>query len=146
MNRLDVAGSLKPSSSKTHITYTFQIEKEMDQLEILFTYSPKIMSDDIYAKEIIQKAYNDYGYKAPEDLSHTLPLKNLITLSLDGPNRFMGAGHRHSNHQRINIGATNSTPGFETGKITQGMWSITISIHAVVTKSCNYELIVREVG
>ncbi|MFE5322001.1 hypothetical protein ACFQ88_25340 [Paenibacillus sp. NPDC056579] len=142
---VEVQGRLTPVASKSQIVYTFVAEPGFDGLSIRFSYSPKLLEDRSRALELIQQAAP--RYMEDPQLGHylqrweqALPLQNLLTLSLDDPSGFRGAAHRHSPEQEHRIGVAESTPGFLPGPVSAGLWRITISVHAVVTDVCEYEL------
>lgn len=64
--------------------------------------------------------------------------------SIDGPNGFRGAAHRHLPDQVLFITEDSASPGLLAGKLDKGKWKITISTHAVVTDVCNYRLFITE--
>ncbi|OPA80888.1 hypothetical protein BVG16_00630 [Paenibacillus selenitireducens] len=146
---LIVEGTLTPLSSKTHITYQFNIPGPAESLRIDFSYSPKVLDDKEQARVLIEEALDKYVdpslqavYK--EQWEKFAPLKNLLTLSIDDPEGFRGSAHRHPNHQHHVLSPHESSPGFFAGPIHEGVWRVTISVHCVVTSECRYQLHIRE--
>jgi hypothetical protein len=142
-------GSLTPVCSKTHITYTFNLQKEAKRLNIDFSYAPKILEDRPKAKELICEGINEYILEDQRDgfmrnWDSFLPVQNLLTISIDYYDEFRGCAHRHPNEQHIYIAENDATPGFIAGKIAPGQWKVTISAHAVVTDICRYKLHIWE--
>ncbi len=140
--------NLYPYCSRTHITYTFNLQKDSEQLNIDFEYYPKILKDPVKSKELIINGLNLYADKKrcllTEKWEQFLPLKNLLTISIDDSDKFRGCAHRHSPKQNLVISHEKASPGFIPGMLKKGLWKVTISVHAVVTDNCHYKLHVWE--
>ncbi|WP_339321638.1 hypothetical protein [Paenibacillus sp. FSL W8-0194] len=148
---LAVEGALTPLSSKTHITYQLYIPKGIDVLEIDFAYNPKTLDDKETSKPLIEEAIRKYVDPALQEIylpqwEKFHPLQNLLTLSVDDPDGFRGSAHRHPNHQRHVLSPQTASPGFFAGKVAEGVWKVTISVHCVVTAECRYRLRIGEGG
>ncbi|MFD1773580.1 hypothetical protein [Paenibacillus rhizophilus] len=142
---LNVSGQLAPIDSKRHITHQFRLDKPAAAIQIRFAYGPKLLEDDGQAKELIMISIG--SYIAPEQQSPVregwrryLPLKNLLTLSIDDPDGYRGACHRHDAEQNLFLSEQEASDGLLSGKLALGEWSVTISVHSVVTEHCSYEL------
>jgi hypothetical protein len=147
---LDVQGSVTPLCSKSHITYRFPVGQRVKALQIEFAYTPKHMDDKEQARPLIMAGIAKYT--EPEHLERVqakwesfLPLKNLMTVSVDDPDCHRGAGHRQDPEQLIVLSEDEAAPGFTKGTIAAGLWAVTLSLHAIVTDTCSYTLQVREV-
>ncbi|WP_238590699.1 hypothetical protein [Paenibacillus beijingensis] len=145
---LAALGKVDRSCTQSHITYTFHIEEPADQLRIEFSYSPKLLEDKQAAREIITVSMERYGYERADSggggWEKYAPLQNLLTLSLDDPQRHRGAAHRPAPQQRHVIGEGFASPGFVPGANPAGLWRLTLSLHAVVTETCDYRIEVWE--
>ncbi|TDF98598.1 hypothetical protein [Paenibacillus piri] len=142
---VEVQGRLTPVASKSQIMYAFPVQAGLDGLTVKFSYSPKLLEDKRVALELIRTAAPQYMEEPQlgsymERWEQALPLQNLLTLSLDDPHRFRGAAHRHSPEQAHRIGFGEASPGFLPGPMVPGVWRITVSVHAIVTENCTYEL------
>ncbi|MCI3921101.1 hypothetical protein MO973_12730 [Paenibacillus sp. TRM 82003] len=150
MNELLTAeGTLTPLSSKTHITYQFHIDEPHEAVTIDFQYSPKALEDPDAARPLIERALEKYAEPSIAELhakqwERYAPLMNLLTLSVDDPEGFRGSAHRHPPEQRHELAKDGASPGFIAGPIVRGVWKITISVHCVVTPTCNYRLTVKK--
>lgn len=142
---LDVQGQVTPDCSKSHISYKFPLQEPIGKLCVHLAYEPKNMEDVDKAKAIIMQSIDKYvelenRERIQAKWQSFLPLKNLLTLSIDDPERHRGAGHRHDPEQFLFLSESKASPGFVSGRIPPGMWEVTLSMHAVVTKSCRYML------
>jgi hypothetical protein len=144
-----VKGQLTPICSKTHITYSFKIPENCRKLNAHFEYEPKALEDQDIAKKLILEGFEKYveprlfPYYQDKWESYS-PLNNLITLSFDDPHQFRGSGHRHNPNQQYVLSEHEVSPGLVKGPIYSGVWKITVSVHCIVTETCNYKLHVWE--
>ncbi len=135
-----VKGTLFESSNKTHISYSFYIEN-ISHLYFKLDFNPKTLEDKQKAKTMIYDCLLKYSNLAEEETwEKYFPLKNLLTLSVDDPKNFRGAAHRQPTDEALLIAYENSSAGFLDGEMINGYWKITISVHSIVTDSCDYEL------
>ncbi len=130
---------LHPVDSKDNRYFYFDVPEKTKKLFITYSYSPKNLEDKEKSVELIKE---NILHDAPDDIdiypdySIFMPLKNLVTVSLDSPEDFRGAAHRHDETQFHEIGEHFASPGFLKGKIIPGKWRLSLNIHAVVTDVC----------
>ena len=130
---------LTPENEKTNILLPFIVEEESEKLRITYSYSPKELGDCERAKELIEKNLENDTHGDRHlypDYKVYLPLKNLVTLSLNSPSRYMGAAHRQDKDQCHIISEDFSSVGFLKGKIEKGQWTLYLNVHALVTENC----------
>ena len=128
-----------PAQEKTNIVLPFVLEREAKQLKINYSYAPKLSDGEAAAKAAENCLLRDAGeYRAQYPAAETfLPLKNLITLSLDDPNGYRGAAHRQADSQVHSITEHTASPGFLPGKLPAGQWRLVLNVHALVTPFCD---------
>jgi hypothetical protein len=148
---LEVAEKLSANQAQTHLIYEFGVSGQCRKLHIDFSYSPKVLDNERLSEEIIRESLRKYvviddggGPASEEGWRRFLPLKNLITVSVDDPNGFRGACHRHDPVQHLFVAADFASPGLMPGMLTPGKWSVMLSIHAIVTETCDVQLTVWE--
>ncbi len=130
---------LNPKDSKCNRYIPFDVPEGTERLFITYSYSPKTLEDKEKSYELIRE---NILRDAPEDIDRYtdyeefMPLKNLVTLSLDSPVGFRGAAHRHDEKQYHVISKDCASPGFLKGEIIAGQWILSLNIHAVVTDIC----------
>ncbi len=142
-------GRLSPICSKTHLAFRFHLPQSADMLHIQFAYEPKKLEDPVMAKREIEAALRrDAGLKQQQALldkwEDFFPLQNLITISVDDPEGFRGSAHRHDPFQLHKLSKEQASPGFTAGELPKGIWTVTLSVHCIVTPSCQYELKIWE--
>jgi hypothetical protein len=145
MSILEVEGQVTPVCSKTHISYKFYLDQTGGKLWISFAYEPKNLEDREQAKRMIFESIEKYTEADQRERIQVkwesyLPLKNLITVSVDDAKGHRGAGHRHDPEQLLFLSEEGASPGLVRGTILPGMWEVTLSIHAIVTNTCRYKL------
>lgn len=120
----------------THTNIPFGIEEQAKRLILKFSYSPKYFYDKDKSLELLRDSLKHY---APEksfmdkDLERFLPIKNLLTVSLDSPEGVVGTAHNQSNDQVHIISKEKSSFGFFNQEIIKGIWNITVSAHSIVS-------------
>lgn len=142
---VNVQGQVTPECSKSHIAYRFFLAKSGGRLGIDFAYSPKNLEDAGKAKMLIEQGMElyveaEFREQAKSKWQSHLPLKNLITVSVDDPAAHRGAAHRPDPEQHLFISKLESSPGLNSGALQTGMWTVTLSLHAIVTDDCRYSL------
>ncbi len=141
MELLNVASKINPENDKSNITHSFSVPKGISKLIIEFSYSPKALEDEEAALSIIQNALEKYEIKNRR-AEEFLPVTNLVTLSLDSPEGYIGCAHRPQNVQRHEISKSASSKGFECCEIISGIWKIVLNVHCAVC-DIDYRLTVQ---
>lgn len=129
--------SVFPKDEKTNIVIPFEVDENVKMLKFTFSYSPKRLEDNVRAKTLIQgcikKDAGEYADEYPSWESF-LPLKNLITLSVDDSFGYRGCAHRQAEYMEHIISENFASPGFNKGKIIPGTWKAVLNVHGVVTQ------------
>ena len=124
------AGKVLPEQDKTNIPLEFTVPEGIGKLIIDYEYAPKILEDDEQAEKLLAQSIEKYlgdEYKAePRDF---MPVKNLITLSLDDNGVYRGAAHRQADKQRHEISKDFASAGFVKGEIHSGKWQVVLNVH-----------------
>lgn len=143
---LNISNRLYPSDNNKHIRYPFLIETEAQQLIIKFMYSPATLDDRDKAVEMIMEASSRHADILDEKIENHLPLRNLITLSLDSPKGWVGTAHRHMLRPQEHIIAKDkASRGFFSQDIVKGEWFITLSVNTILTDFTDVQLSVEAV-
>ena len=124
---------------KTNVILPFTVPENTTLLRISYSYAPKTLDGEA-ARPLIEACLRrDAGEFAAQypDWTHFLPLKNLVTVSLDDPNGFRGCAHRQADMQTHILSAAEASPGFLSGDLPAGEWRLTLNVHALVTKICD---------
>lgn len=139
---------LTPENEKTNILLPFTVQKDSKKLIITYSYWPKELGDCERAREFIEKNLLNDTHGDRElypSYKEYLPLKNLVTLSLNSPYGYMGAAHRQDKDQHHIISEGFSSVGFLKSKIIKGQWTLYLNVHALVTEKCTCKVKI-EVG
>ncbi|MDR1903113.1 MAG: hypothetical protein LBQ88_12650 [Treponema sp.] len=130
--------------SKTNRCISIPLKEKFDALEFICSYTPKALSDETEAKRLIETGIA--VYVPPEYIGQYgiwrdyLPVVNLLTLSIDYNETYVGCAHRHAPEQRHIISAGFSSPGFLKQPALAGNWRAVINVHAVVSNEVQYRL------
>lgn len=136
---------LTAKDDRTNVLMHFRVPRPFDRLEIHVSYSPKTIEDETAAREAAMSCYR--RYLLPEDVPaevrpSDLPVKNLLTLSLDCENTYVGAAHRQSPDQTFVISKTSASPGFHPVPIVRSLWRAIVSVHALAAGEADYSITV----
>lgn len=136
---LETTVRVTPAQEKTNLVLPFALAEEARQLKIIYSYAPKLLDGEVAAEAAENCLLRDAGeYRAQYPAAETfLPLKNLITLSLDDPNGYRGAAHRQADSQVHIVTETTASHGFSAGKLPAGDWRLVLNVHALVTPFCD---------
>lgn len=135
---LDASLRLDRAQEKTNIYLPFFLPCAAAALQISVSYTPKTAEDDAalaLAQACLQRDAGEFAEQYPPAASF-LPLKNLITLSLDDPNGYRGAAHRQAPTQVFRFTPQESPNGFSAGEVPAGLWRLALHLHALVTPFC----------
>lgn len=125
---------------KTNISFPFKVPEGTESLRIAFSYGPKELGECDRAKMLIEnnikKDAGDYADEYP-DWKTYLPLKNLITVSLDDTDGYRGCAHRQDKDQIHIIRKNFASRGFHKGRIQKGQWKAVLNLHGIVTEEVN---------
>ena len=134
------AGKVLPEQDKTNIPLEFTVPEGIEKLTIDYEYSPKTLEDGKKAESLLAESIEKYlgdEYKAePKDF---MPVKNLITLSLDDNGEYRGAAHRQADKQHHEISRAFASPGFVKGEIHCGKWQVVLNVHCCACE-VNYKI------
>ncbi|MEC0126975.1 hypothetical protein [Paenibacillus pabuli] len=145
MKLLDLQGYASPEDSKTHIRIPFELDEGCGKLNLRLQYAPKTLENREKAIQLLKNSYDLYILPenreyAMENAGRHLPLKNLMTLSLDDARGYRGACHRQDELQELFVSEREASPGLMAGELVPGSWSVTLSLHSIVTDTCDYHL------
>lgn len=136
MRIFSTKGRITTANDKTNLIHRFDVPEHISTLKIKYHYSPKTLENREKAVKIIHSCFDKYDEKIIGRPADYLPVKNLVTLSLDGCGIYRGAAHRQDDTQEHIICADFASPGFMKGKIDAGEWDIMLNVHSV---SCDVD-------
>lgn len=140
---LTVAVTLTPTSDRTTLEYFFDVPPGAAEVSIFMGYAPDAHPSREAALEIIRETRRKYGYPdALQDAQGDLPLKNLITLSVDDPAGYLGNAHRKQSPQWLRFDGHSAPPGFAVRAVMPGRWRLCAHIHALVSPVCELRCVV----
>ncbi|MDE6659432.1 MAG: hypothetical protein K2K01_04900 [Eubacterium sp.] len=137
-------GKVLPEQDKTNIPLSFTVPDGIEKLVIDYEYSPKILDNEEKATKLLEKSIEKYlGLEYKAEPKEFMPVKNLITLSLDENGNYRGAAHRQADKQHHEISRDFASAGFEKGEIKSGIWTLVLNVHCC---ACEVDYNVRITG
>jgi hypothetical protein len=145
---LDREMKLYIEDSKTNVCIPFSVGKKYQSLEFVYSYEPQLCGDEKLARRAIEKGLNAF---VPEEYREQFgswekfssSLYNLITLSVDCGEEYLGCAHRLANEGRLVISADFSSPGFFRHPVPAGDWRVVLNVHGIVSEEVRYHLQVQ---
>lgn len=124
-------GKITADNDKTNLIHRFDVPENITSLKIKYSYSPKTVENREKAVSLVRSCFEKYDETIVGKPADYLPIKNLITLSVDENGKYRGAAHRQANKQTHIISESFSSPGFTKGKIGSGEWDIMLNVHFI---------------
>lgn len=124
-------GRITTANDKTNLIHRFDVPDNINKLIIRYSYSPKTFDNREKAVSIIRDSFDKYDETLVGKPADYLPIKNLITLSVDENGKYRGAAHKQANEQEHIFSAAYASPGFIKGKPEAGEWDIMLNVHCV---------------
>ena len=152
---LDLRERLTPADHQTHRRYRFHVPADCRQLRLAVSYAPKWLPAEAAARLTAEARQRQAAALAAQigarlaeqwsaDLAadaRDLPIPNLLTISLDDAlGSYRGAGHRHPPRQELVLGLTAASPGLVPGPLPLGEWTLTLSVHTLVSPQCEVSI------
>ena len=137
--------SLVISQTSRHYRFGFTVPRFSYGMRISFSYSPGRMTDREYMlkalREGIRRSRPDNQPIDDSELEAFLPLKNLLTLSVDSPGGvYIGAAHRAYTDHTVILTELKSSRGFIPVRIEAGEWVLTLSSFSAEPKGVAAEI------
>ena len=104
MHELAFQGTLSDADVKRHLEFTFTCPPGAAGLELTLTFEP----------------------------GEVAGIRNMLCLSVLGPDGFRGSGHRGGTEHRALLGETFATPGYLPGTLDAGVWHVFIHTHMIM--------------
>lgn len=131
MTILEAKGKITEANNRANLIHRFDVPEGINKLVIKYSYSPRILEDREKAVRLVKECFEKCGEKIIGRPADNLPIKNLVTLSVDENGSYRGAAHRHCDSQEHIISKDFASPGFLKGEIHQGEWDIVLNVHSV---------------
>lgn len=131
----------KPADSRHDVPFLFICPPEADAIRITFSFSPGMESSEALCIPQIEAAMTRYYDQYPRALQkmkaeNFLPVKNLITISLDHAGEYIGNAHRWAPEQQHMITTEQASLGFVPPEKLEGEWSGMLHLHEIISPIC----------
>lgn len=130
-----------PEDSATDAEFSFVCPPEIHRLHIAFSYAPGEEASETICRAPVEAAiaryYDRYSHAAePMETAQFVPVKNLITLSLDHEGQYLGNAHRWAPQQEHRISVESASRGFLPPKEMAGRWRGMLHLHEILSPCC----------
>lgn len=129
-------GKITVDNDKTNLIHRFDVPSGVKVMTVKYSYSPKTLENRERAVSIVKDCFEKYDETLIGKPAEYLPVKNLVTISIDENGNYRGAAHRQANEQTHILSEEKASPGFIKGKINEGEWDIVLNVHSV---SCDVD-------
>lgn len=129
-------GKITVDNDKTNLIHRFDVPSGVKVMTVKYSYSPKTLENRERAVSIVKDCFEKYDETLIGKPAEYLPVKNLVTISIDENGNYRGAAHRQANEQTHTLSEEKASPGFIKGKINEGEWDIVLNVHSV---SCDVD-------
>ena len=129
-------GKITVDNDKTNLIHRFDVPSGVKVMTVKYSYSPKTLENREKAVSIVKDCFEKYDETLIGKPAEYLPVKNLVTISIDENGNYRGAAHRQANEQTHILSEEKASPGFIKGKINEGEWDIVLNVHSV---SCDVD-------
>ncbi|MDO5132586.1 MAG: hypothetical protein Q4D81_06355 [Eubacteriales bacterium] len=148
MRLLEEVYQWRTHDSQTDVPFSFQVPEGMEQIRIRFGFFPGKETDPLICLPPIEQSMNRYyGYYPralqPMEKEHFIPIKNLITISLDKDGVYLGNAHRWATSQEHVLSAGHASLGFVPPEKMAGKWRGTLHLHEILSERVTGHLIVE---
>lgn len=130
-----------PQDAQHDVPFAFTCPDGTAEIRLYFTFSPGKETADEICRPAVEKALARYYDCYPRELQpmqadRFLPVKNLITISLDKDGRYIGNAHRWDTNQEHILTTTSASRGFTPPDRLDGPWSGMLHLHEIISPVC----------
>lgn len=142
---LRTEGTFHPFMHYSHVTFLIPVEKCYDTIDVELKYAPLFFDGkDPELETMMRAALKDQIMRTDEDyvqevMKKCMPIKNQISIAINGPDGWRGEHHFFPGEQVVTISGSNSTDGFVNAKNGAGLYEIVLHVFAVYN-DVNYSM------
>ena len=130
-----------PKDTAHDVPFAFVCPPEIASIRISFSFSPGMEQQDAICMPQIEAALTRYYDCYPRDIQpmdaqQFLPIKNLITLSLEREGVYLGNAHRWAPEQEHIITTEQASRGFVPPVAMEGSWTGMLHLHEIISPRC----------
>lgn len=134
-----------PADAQTDVPFAFTVPTGVTELRVQFCFAPGKEESEELCRPQVEKALIRYYDCFPRTLQpmeagRFLPVKNLITVSLDREGVCLGNAHRWATEQEHILRKDFAAPGFHPPADLPGSWTGMLHLHEVISPVCTGRL------
>ncbi len=141
---LTVTGRWTRDDAGTCRSFPFEVSARTRRLRVIFWYEPLTAErpeERIQRQRAMALASRRLGrpVSGADFPGERLP-GNFATLSLEDPLGYRGTRYRLAGCHRVVLEDAQATPGYELRALAGGLWRATVTVWAMASPQCRYEL------
>lgn len=141
---LAVTGRWTRDDAGTCRSFPFEVSARTRRLRVVFWYEP-LTAERPEAQMPRQRAMALASRRlgrpvSAADFPGETPPRNFATLSLEDPLGYRGTRYRLAGCHRVVLDEAQATPGYELRALAGGLWRATVTVWAMASLQCRYEL------
>ena len=130
-----------PQDAQHDVPIAFPFPEGTTEIRLYFTYSPGKETADEICRPAVEKALTRYYDCYPHELQPMpvdkfLPVKNLVTISLDKGGQYVGNAHRWDTDQTHILTTGRASRGFTPPARVEGPWGGMLHLHEIISPVC----------
>ena len=130
-----------PQDAQHDVLFSFVCPEGTAEVRLYFTFSPGRETADEICRPQVEKALTRYYDCYPRELQPMqadkfLPVKNLITISLDKDGQYIGNAHRWDTAQEHILTTETAPRGFTPPSRLEGAWGGMLHLHEIISPEC----------
>ena len=130
-----------PKDAQHDVPFAFTCPDGAQEVRLYFTFSPGRETSEAICRPEVEKALTRYYDCYPHELQpmraeQFLPVKNLITISLDKDGQYIGNAHRWDTDQTHTPTTETASRGFTPPDRLNGPWGGMLHLHEIISPVC----------
>lgn len=130
-----------PQDAQHDVPFVFTCPAGTKEVRLYFTFSPGKETTDDICRPAVEQALKRYYDRYPRELQpmqadQFLPVKNLITISLDKDGQYIGNAHRWDTNQEHILTTQTASRGFTPPDRLDGPWGGMLHLHEIISPVC----------
>ncbi len=134
-----------PEDTGQDVLFAFTCPPEIQSVLIRFWFSPGSEYAEAICKQQIEDALTRYYDRYPREIQpmkadQFMPIKNLITISLEREGIYLGNAHRWAPKQEHLLTVERASLGFVPPESIEGCWTGMLHLHEIISPCCTGDL------
>lgn len=134
-----------PEDTGRDVLFSFTCPSDVQSIFIQFSFSPGSECTEAICRQQIEDALTRYYDRYPREIQpmraeQFMPIKNLITISLEWEGIYLGNAHRWAPEQEHLLTVEQASLGFVPPEAIEGCWTGRLHLHEIISPCCTGKL------